>query len=614
MNLRARKKLALWTQVNVKVVKIDDNTQTPNRRRIASKAGAGYLYLLAGYRNMSGLEINRALVTELQDRSSDKWNIIAIWGDQGPPLPPTPRPLDWDATFRTKQDERLAALRLMVENREEMESEDAARRAAGGAEGAGGIGGGVGGGVTDMEGQLIEYLDRNEENELSMLLEKARNSNEPHGGLTPEQQQVLKVAAQKAKEKKQKYDEEVVRVEGIRSMIQAAMMGRGAGGGGGGGGSGSGGYAAPLRARLPTFNSSGEDRSDYRSHLQAVRTCLALQKVAQDQEKKQFFFLSFDQKARYRMAATLDPELPEVKRLTFDQYVTRANELFEPTSESEIWKADFRQLIQKRSDSIQDYLQHKSTLYKRAYGSRITSAEHLLEEAISGIYNSEVRKEVIRSMPKTYEELLTIGLRATGFVRRTGNYARPQEHGLASVSHKEINSRSGPPGGHLGQMGNEEEADDEDEWDDPLTLGEVQCCIKNETEIETSYWHEQLPAGLEEDSLLEEMEKGPTSSFKNLPPGAGCWSCGGPHYKAICPLRLKVVQQRVGRRGAPRRRVPTRTREYVNSNSRDARRGNYPVRSGPNAKPTVGEVAEDEDEERWAEQDTLGGLASDQSF
>ena len=186
--------------------------------------------------------------------------------------------------------------------------------------------------MTDMEGQLIEYLDRNEENELSMLLEKARNSNEPHGGLTPEQQQVLKVAAQKAKEKKQKYDEEVVRVEGIRSMIQAAMMGRGAGGGGGGGGSGSGGYAAPLRARLPTFNSSGEDRSDYRSHLQAVRTCLALQKVAQDQEKKQFFFLSFDQKARYRMAATLDPELPEVKRLTFDQYVTRANELFEPTS------------------------------------------------------------------------------------------------------------------------------------------------------------------------------------------------------------------------------------------------------------------------------------------
>ena len=565
---------------------------------------------------MSGLEINRALLTELQDRSSNRWNIIAIWGDQGPPIPPNPRPADWEAVYRTKQDERFAALRLMVENREEMEAEDEARRAAGDAEGAGSVGGtggagGAGGGVTDMEGQLIEYLDRNEENELSTLLEKARNSTEPHGGLTPEQQQVLKVAAQKAKEKKQKYDEEVVRVEGIRSMIQAAMMGRGAGGGGGGG---AGGHAAPLRARLPTFNSSGEDRSDYRSHLQAVRTCLALQKVAHDQEKKQFFFLSFDQKARYRMAATLDPELPEVKRLTFDQYVTRANELFEPTSESEIWKADFRQLIQKRSDSIQDYLQHKSTLYKRAYGTRMASAEHLLEEAISGVYNSEVRKEIIRSMPKTYEELLTIGLRATGFVRRTGNYARPQEHGLASVSHKEINTRSGPSGGHLGQMGNEEEDDEESEWEDPLTLGEVQCCIKNETEIETSYWHEQLPAGLEEDGLLEEMEKGPTSSFKNLPPGAGCWNCGGPHYKAICPLRLKVVQQRVGRRGASKKRMPTRTREYVNSNSRDARRGNYPVRSGPNAKPTVGEVAEDEDEEGWGEQDTLGGLAADQYF
>ena len=107
---------------------------------------------------MSGLEINRALLTELQDRSSNRWNIIAIWGDQGPPIPPNPRPADWEAVYRTKQDERFAALRLMVENREEMEAEDEARRAAGDAEGAGSVGGtggagGAGGGVTDMEGQ-----------------------------------------------------------------------------------------------------------------------------------------------------------------------------------------------------------------------------------------------------------------------------------------------------------------------------------------------------------------------------------------------------------------------------------------------------------------------------
>ena len=56
-----------------------------------------------------------------------------------------------------------------------------------------------------------------------------------------------------------------------------------------------------------------------------------------------------------------------------------------------------------------------------------------------------------------------------------------------------------------------------------------------------------------------------------------------------------------------------KNKEYVNSNSRDARRGTYPVRQGPNQKGTVGEVGEEEDS--WDEEgNTLGGLRGDQSF
>ena len=554
---------------------------------------------------MVGTDINRELLEELRDRESAKWRDVDVWGEAGPPLVPIPRPQDWETTYRTMQDDRYAELELLVTNKEEMdkETEQRGRRATGG---SGRTGGGGSRGVTGVEQSLIDYLEIEEEQELAQLLERAKTSEGAGGGLTAQQKQVLKVAAQKAKEKQQKYDEEVLRVEGIRTMIQAAL-GRG---GGGGGHPTAAGHTAPLRARMPTFNSSGEDRSDYRSHLQAVKTCLSLQRVVDDQEKKQYFFLSFDQKARYRMASTLDPELAEAKRMTFEQYVRRANELFEPTSEAEIWKADFRQLIQKRGDSIQDYLQNKSTLYKRAYGSRIAAAEHLIEEAISGIFNPEVKKEVIRSMPQNYEELLAVGLRATGFVRRTGNYARPQDHGLASVSHRETGSRGGASGGgQLGQLEAGEEEVEED-WETPLTLEEVQCCVKNESEVETAYWHEQCPEG-----MLEEVGEGHPTGFKNLPPGTGCWSCGGPHYKAQCPQRMKVVQQKVGRRGGFGQRRVSKKKEYVNSNSRDARKGNYPVRQGANSRGTVGEVGEEEEEEEdWGEEVTLGGLRRDQGF
>ena len=603
------------------------------RGRVLGKLGPIYLDLLAEtYRpDMAGINMTRALLDQLADRSSSQWRDaslqLVVWGEGGPPVAPRPTPANWDDTYLARQDARYEELEILVRNQE---VEGGRRRTEGGSIGASG-GGEIPFPASETDRRLMQFLEAEEQNEVRQLLERAEaEGGEEDGGLNEAQRKVLMKAAQKVRDKKEKYEEEVLRIEGIKQMIASAIGGGARGGAGAAGGSGGGLAVSNFnhpRARMPMYNSSGEDKSDYRSHVQAVKTYLTLQKVTAEQERIQLFFLSFDSKARYRMSATLDPGLDDIRRLTFAQYVARANELFEPASECELWKSDFRQLTQRRNDSIQDYLQNKSSPYKRAYASRMSSAEHLIEEAVSGIYNSEVRKEVIRVGPKTYEELLSAALKATGFVRKTGNYARPQDYGLASVSHRESTGTGGGAGGagegkaHLGQLDEEEEEEKEEEGgndDSPLTLGEVERCMLNETEIETSYWHEQpMPGG-----YLEEVEDGGQSTFKYLPPGAGCWSCGSTmHLKARCPKRLEAVKDRLGaeRRsrnagGAPSGRgVKPRQNfnkaSYVNSNSRDKRRGIYPVqKTAEGPSNTVSEVGGEE-----TMSGTLGGMDQDQA-
>ena len=605
-----------------------DKIHASARGRVLGRLGPIYLDLLAETYNMAGVSMTRALLDQLADRSSPQWRDaslqLVVWGEGGPPIAPRPAPADWDDTYLERQDARYEELETLMRNQE---VEGGRRRTEEGSRGATG-GGEIPFPASETDRRLMQFLEAEEQNEVRQLLERAEaGGGAGDEGLNEAQRKVLMKAAQKVRDKKEKYEEEVLRIEGIKQMIASAIGGGARGGAGATGGSGGGlavGNFNHPRARMPMYNSSGEDKSDYRSHVQAVKTYLTLQKVTAEQERIQLFFLSFDSKARYRMSATLDPGLDDIRRLTFAQYVARANELFEPASECELWKSDFRQLTQRRNDSIQDYLQNKSSLYKRAYASRMSSAEHLIEEAVAGIYNSEVRKEVIRVGPKTYEDLLAAALKATGFVRKTGNYARPQDYGLASVSHRESTGTGGGAGGagegksHLGQLEEEEEEKEEGDDDSPLTLGEVERCMLNETEIETSYWHEQpMPGG-----YLEEVEDGSQTTFKYLPPGAGCWSCGSTmHLKARCPKRLEAVKDRLGaeRRsrnsgGAPSGRgVKPRQNfnkaSYVNSNSRDKRRGIYPVqKTAEGASNTVSEVGGEE-----TMSGTLGGMDQDQA-
>ena len=608
-----------------------DKIHASARGRVLGRLGPIYLDLLAETYNMAGVSMTRALLDQLADRSSPQWRDaslqLVVWGEGGPPIAPRPAPADWDDTYLERQDARYEELETLMRNQE---VEGGRRRTEEGSRGATG-GGEIPFPASETDRRLMQFLEAEEQNEVRQLLERAEaGGGAGDEGLNEAQRKVLMKAAQKVRDKKEKYEEEVLRIEGIKQMIASAIGGGARGGAGAAGGSGGGLAVSNFnhpRARMPMYNSSGEDKSDYRSHVQAVKTYLTLQKVTAEQERIQLFFLSFDSKARYRMSATLDPGLDDIRRLTFAQYVARANELFEPASECELWKSDFRQLTQRRNDSIQDYLQNKSSLYKRAYASRMSSAEHLIEEAVAGIYNSEVRKEVIRVGPKTYEDLLAAALKATGFVRKTGNYARPQDYGLASVSHRESTGTRGGAGGagegksHLGQLEEEEEEEEEEKGDDdsPLTLGEVERCMLNETEIETSYWHEQpMPGGYLEE--VEDGSNGSQSTFKYLPPGAGCWSCGSTmHLKARCPKRLEAVKERLGadrksrnpssRNAANKKpfgRNPSRNSSYVNSNSRDKRRGIYPVQKLAEDSPnTVSEVGGGAEESMCG---TLGGM------
>ena len=221
-----------------------------------------------------------------------------MWGEGGPPIPPRPTPVDWNDTYLARQDARYEELQMLVRNQE---VEGGRRRMEGGSMGA------VEGGETpfpasETDRRLMQFLEAEEKNEVRQLLERAEaGGGAGDEGLNEAQRKVLMKAAQKVRDKKEKYEEEVLRIEGIKQMIASAIGGGARGGAGATGGSGGGLAVSNFnhpRARMPMYNSSGEDKSDYRSHVQAVKTYLTLQKVVGEQERIQLFFLSFDSKAR----------------------------------------------------------------------------------------------------------------------------------------------------------------------------------------------------------------------------------------------------------------------------------------------------------------------------
>ena len=234
--------------------------------------------------------------------------------------------------------------------------------------------------------------------------------------------------------------------------------------------------------------------------------------------------------------------------------------------------------------------------------------QHFIEESISNIYHTGVRREVYRSAPTTFSALVTAAQKAVGLIRQMESPAQPNAVGLASISHPApvaTSSTSARSSNLVGELRSEFEDIDEG-FVEPLTVSQIDFCVFNEEDNETVFWSDQ-PDGSElvdgEDYVVGEM--GGAGNSPAHPEGP-CWFCSAPgHVKRSCPARLKAVHaksgstprsSRGGRGGGGRsyqrleevrRGAPRRGRGRGRSSSSDSRRGIYPVR-----ERRVGEISD----------------------
>ena len=108
--------------------------------------------------------------------------------------------------------------------------------------------------------------------------------------------------------------------------------------------------------------------------------------------KKRAIMLSL-KKAAKELASSITAE--DRNNLTYAALEQRLSQIFCPPAESQLLKQEFKQLKQKKAEDISIYLSAKQSLYNRAYGEDERSNEFLVEQTIKGIYNQEVKKQLV---------------------------------------------------------------------------------------------------------------------------------------------------------------------------------------------------------------------------
>ena len=108
--------------------------------------------------------------------------------------------------------------------------------------------------------------------------------------------------------------------------------------------------------------------------------------------KKRAIMLSL-KKAAKELASSITAE--DRNNLTYAELERRLSQIFCPPAESQLLKQEFKQLKQKKTEDISIYLSAKQSLYNRAYGEAERSNEFLVEQTIKGIYNQEVKKQLV---------------------------------------------------------------------------------------------------------------------------------------------------------------------------------------------------------------------------
>ena len=367
------------------------------------------------------------------------------------------------------------------------------------------------------------------------------------------------------------------------------------------------GRSFPIRTTCPKFSPGLDSIGSLETWLAGVQNFISLQRVTDPEDQRRVLFSSIDINAQFRLGERLLPNSPVAKGLSYEEYVEQVRLIFSPPEESTLWKTDYKNFRQSRGSTITDYLQKKGQLFKMGYRSNLDN-QHFIEESISNIYHTGVKREVYRAAPTTFSALIIASQKAVGLIRLMESPSSPNAVGLASISHPApvATSSASARSSHLvGEMRSEFEDLDEG-FVEPLTVSQIEFCVFNEEDNETVFWSDQ-PDGSElvdgEDYVVGEMAGAGNSPAH---PEGPCWFCSAPgHVKRSCPARLKAVHaksgstprsSRGGRGGGGRsyqrleevrRGAPRRGRGRGRGSSSDSRRGIYPVR-----ERRVGEISD----------------------
>ena len=91
--------------------------------------------------------------------------------------------------------------------------------------------------------------------------------------------------------------------------------------------------------------------------------------------------------------------------LTWRDYAVAIEGIFAPPAESQLAKQEFKAYNQRPTEDISSYLSTKRALFEVAYPHNNGNFDSLLDEVIKGICNREVKLELLRSNPRTPEEM-----------------------------------------------------------------------------------------------------------------------------------------------------------------------------------------------------------------
>ena len=154
-----------------------------------------------------------------------------------------------------------------------------------------------------------------------------------------------------------------------------------------------------------------------------------------DVDIKNAILLGFKDEALRRIAPHGRGTISWNNNVRWEDYLKTLRGAFEPESESDLSKLEFRARKQGKNENVSTFLNAKFALWIIAYPEG--DFEMLLDEVVSGLYNTVVKRQVRRARPGTQQELTRIVMETVAAERISflGGYAESSNlDGLASVT------------------------------------------------------------------------------------------------------------------------------------------------------------------------------------